>query len=212
MIASVLLSVALAAASSLDALEDAVRTRWESVDPGTGPLTPALRDLRAALDRLEVERIDLLDDLSAAGPAARRLDPRWPEFDGDLAAAFADLGGRVQARRDALAAWAGSTGSPKGEVLLERGIARADRILERADGAAGLPARARLWRRACTGLERTRRSLFLAAPEIGPAPFGGIAPAFSLVDANPNSPGSGLEVSPADHLGRVTAWYYTRLG
>ena len=57
-----------------------------------------------------------------------------------------------------------------------------------------------------------RRLAAEAVPEIAPAPFAGVAPDFSLVDANPLSPGTGAPVSPRDHLGRVTGWYYTRLG
>ena len=206
------LLLALLPGSPLDPVEDAVRARWEELDPGAGRLPPDLRALRGALEDLGAPRDSLLDDLGAAGPAARCLDRFWPEFDADLAAAFDGLGAAVTAERDALAAWEGRTGSARGEVLLARGIALADRRLSRADGARDRAGLARRWRRACAGLERTRRSLFLAAPAVGPAPFAGIAPDFTLLDANPISPGTGLPVSPADHRGRVTAWYFTRLG
>ncbi len=46
----------------------------------------------------------------------------------------------------------------------------------------------------------------------GPAPYqiavGDLAPDFSLVDVNPSSPTSLEFVSPRDHLGRVSAWYF----
>jgi hypothetical protein len=203
------LLVAVATTSPLDPLEDAVRTRWEGLDPAQGR---AARDLRAALDALEAPRETLLDDLGAAGPAARRLDRSWPEFDADLSAAFEGLEAAVTAERDALAAWGGSLVSPEREARLDRGIEVADRRIARAGEATGRPAVARHWRRACAELERTRRALLLVAPAIGPAPFSGVAPDFSLLDANPISPGTGAPVSPRDHLGRVTGWYYTRLG
>ncbi len=206
------LVLALASTSPLDPLEAAVRDRWEGLDPVVGPLPRDRRALLAALEGLEAPRESLLDDLRAAGPAARRLDRHWPDLEPDLALAFDGLGAAIVARRDALAAWEGSTGSARGEAILERGIAVADRRLASAADAGTRAARALRWRRACAGLEGTRRSLFLSAPAIGPAPFAGVAPDFTLLDANPVSPGTGLPVSPADHRGRVTAWYYTRLG
>jgi hypothetical protein len=204
--------LALAPASPLDPLEDAVRARWEGIGPGSGVPARDLRALGNALLALEAPRASLLDDLRAAGPAARRLDRAWPEFAGDLAAAFAGLRAGITAERDALAGWAGHTGSARGELLLERGIAVVDRRLDGADRARERAVAARRWRRACGKAESVRSALGLALPKIGPTPFAGLAPDFSLLDANPLSPGTGLPVSPRDHAGRITAWYFTRLG
>lgn len=49
-------------------------------------------------------------------------------------------------------------------------------------------------------------------PESAPAPEspdpGTVMPDFSLVDRNPNSASFGQPVSPRQHLGKVTAWYF----
>jgi len=207
MVGLLLLVLAVVSGSPLDPLEDAVRARLEEVGAGSGH-----RALEGALRDLEAPRDSLLDDLRAARPAARRLDRAWPEFDANLDAAFAGLGAQVTAERDALAAWTGRTGSFRGQARLERGLALADRRLLLADRAGRRCVVARRWRRACVEIARTRRDLALPVPVIGPAPFAGLAPDFSLLDANPLSPGSGLPVSPRDHAGRITAWYFTRLG
>ena len=45
--------------------------------------------------------------------------------------------------------------------------------------------------------------------ESNPAgPLQGLAPDFSLVDVNPNSPSTGQATSPRQHLGHVSAWYF----
>ena len=45
--------------------------------------------------------------------------------------------------------------------------------------------------------------------ESGPAgPLVGLVPDFSLTDVNPNSPSTGLAVSPRQHLGQISAWYF----
>ena len=40
-----------------------------------------------------------------------------------------------------------------------------------------------------------------------PAPEGAV-PGFALLDANPDSPSFARVVSPRDHLGHLTAWYF----
>jgi len=37
---------------------------------------------------------------------------------------------------------------------------------------------------------------------------GNAAPNFGLMDVNPASPTGGLLVSPRDHVGKVSAWYF----
>jgi hypothetical protein len=45
--------------------------------------------------------------------------------------------------------------------------------------------------------------------EEGPiGPLQGLAPNFSLLDVNPNSPSSGQTVSPRHQLQKVSAWYF----
>ena len=38
--------------------------------------------------------------------------------------------------------------------------------------------------------------------------IGEVVSDFSLIDTNPTSPTAGREVSPRDHLGQVSAWYF----
>lgn len=78
-------------------------------------------------------------------------------------------------------------------------------------------------RRPATALARYGTAVALAAALLagascgddpGPSqPGGGPAPAapvpdFALRDVNPTSPTYDREVSPRDHLGRVSAWYF----
>ena len=43
----------------------------------------------------------------------------------------------------------------------------------------------------------------------GPGPVSEAAvPDFTLPDVNPNSATNGQDVSPRDHLGRISAWYF----
>lgn len=44
-------------------------------------------------------------------------------------------------------------------------------------------------------------------PPNGPGPTG-VVPDFALVDVNPNSQTSGQTVSPRNHLGQISAWYF----
>jgi hypothetical protein len=41
-----------------------------------------------------------------------------------------------------------------------------------------------------------------------PIPPGDQVPDFSLTDVNPNSATTGQAISPRDHLGHVSAWYF----
>jgi hypothetical protein len=43
---------------------------------------------------------------------------------------------------------------------------------------------------------------------LAPLPAQSLAPDFSLMDVNPNSPTSGHAVSPRSELGRISAWYF----
>ena len=56
------------------------------------------------------------------------------------------------------------------------------------------------------------RTLILALPILaacsGSTPGQTTPLSFSLLDQNPASPSAGEFVSPEDHLGHVTAWYF----
>jgi hypothetical protein len=215
--AAVLLSAPAAGAvhsGRLDTLEVAVAQKRLDLGPPVGPGTRAQRAADRVLRILDRARETLLDDLRLGRAAARVLDrvfPADPSLDPALTAAFTSLQDGTMGERAALLAWAGHTGSARSETRLQRGIDVVQGSVDRGDAAAARAAKARWWRRACLAVERTRRDLHLAAPPVGPPPFQGLAPDFSLVDANPNSATSGAAVSPRDHAGRLTAWYFTRL-
>ena len=202
-----------AGGSRLDAVQDAVLAKGIEIGLGTKPATPPRRALAAALGRLERPRDGILDDLRAAVPVSRILDrafPGDPLLDPALAGALAVLREDLHGEQVAMLTWTGRTGSDRGERLLQRGVFRLADRLARADGAASRVERARFLLAACRIVHRTRKGIDLPAPRFDPAPFAGTAPDFSLEDRNPGSATSGLPVSPRDHLGNVTAWYFLR--
>lgn len=202
-------------ASLLDPLRDVVEERYAGLDPWAGRAPADVRALARTLHVLERPRDSLLDDLRYAAPSARWLDRYWPQDAGlqaALAGAFTAVRDAALVERAALLAWMGRTGSDRGEARLGRGILLVDRWMQRGDAAEARADRARCWRKACAEVERTRRALRLDAPRAGPPPFEGVAPDFSLADANPNSATFEAAVSPRDHLGEITAWYFTRFG
>ena len=46
------------------------------------------------------------------------------------------------------------------------------------------------------------------APAPSTVPDGAVVADFALLDQNPVTPTSGAAVSPRDHLGQVSAWYF----
>ena len=172
------------------------------------------RDLGRALTILAQLRDDLPSDLRHGRRLARVLDRRFAQdamIDPALEACWTDLRQGPIDERAELAAWAGRSGSDRGELAIARGLARFDLLFPMGDA---MPTRARAagaWLRALRAVERARRIADLDAPPLAPPPFAGLAPDFSLDDVNPNSPGLGEPVSPRDLPGTVTAWYFTRL-
>jgi predicted small lipoprotein YifL len=51
-------------------------------------------------------------------------------------------------------------------------------------------------------------ALVACGDEKKPLPPGDQVPDFSLIDVNPNSVTHDVPVSPRDHLGHVSAWYF----
>jgi len=172
------------------------------------------RDLGRALTILAQLRDGLPSDLRHGRRLARVLDRRFAQdamIDPALEACWTDLRQGPLDERAELAAWAGRSGSDRGELAIARGLARFDLLFPMGDT---MPTRARAagaWLRALRAVERARRIADLGAPPLAPPPFAGLAPDFSLDDVNPNSPGLGEPVSPRDLPGTVTAWYFTRL-
>jgi hypothetical protein len=199
-------------ASLLDPLLPAVIQKEAELGVAIGRPTAAHRAVRRARRILEERpRLSLADDLRRGSEVAGVLDRRFPAdplLDPVLADCFGDLRYDAVAERAALVAWMGLTGSDRGERILDRGIYAATLRMQRGDGAATREAAARHWGRAVAGIRRTRERLGLATPEAAPPPFQGLAPDFLLADANPGSATSGQDVSPRDHLGKVTAWYF----
>jgi hypothetical protein len=172
------------------------------------------RTLDRALAILGSPGDDLLDDLRdgsrVAGPLDRRF-PADPLLEPALEDCWTVLRDDALAERAALVAWMGRTGSDRGERVLLKGIRKATLRMEAGDAAATRAAAAAAWRRGVKAVRKARRVLDLDGGRLDPPPFAGLAPDFSLPDANPNSPGSGAAVSPRDGLGLVTAWYFTRV-
>ncbi len=217
LLAAVLLSAPSAAAARsarLDGLEAAVAQKRLDLGLAEGRGTRAQRAADRALRILDRTRESLLDDLRLGRAVARALDPAFrgdPDLDPALSAAFTTLRDGTLSEKAALAAWTGRTGSARDEARLARGVAVVQRLVDRGDAAPARAAKAGWWRRACLAAGRTRGGLHLTAPPVGTPPFQGLAPDFSLFDANPNSVTSSAAVSPRDHAGQVTAWYFTRL-
>lgn len=199
-------------ASRLDALAAAVEDAVDALPPSMGPLPREERDLLRVRDALQVARATLLYDLRQACTTTRLLDRSWSgEFEPVLGDAVDALEADVLFERDALSGWTGWAGNAADEARLRAGLRTVERWLARAEAREGRAGKVRALMRACAAAFRTREVLDFQAPEAAPPPFAGAAPAFTLPDANPLSATYGQDVAPADHAGRVTAWYYTRL-
>ena len=53
-----------------------------------------------------------------------------------------------------------------------------------------------------------QRRLLKELASTQPLPVASVAPDWSLMDVNPNSPTHGQAVSPRGQLGRISAWYF----
>lgn len=199
--------------SRLEGVRDAVEEKAGEIGAGTKPMTKQKRAILSALGVLDRARDALLDDLRDAAPLCRTLDrafPGDPLLDPALGEAVEALRDDALDERAALLAWMGRTGSDRGEEILAKGIGKVDGFLGRADEAAARSKRVGLVRKAVAAVETVRRRLDLDLPSVDDPPFEGVAPDFSLVDVNPYSATSGLGVSPRQHLGEITAWYFVR--
>ena len=56
----------------------------------------------------------------------------------------------------------------------------------------------------------TLLALFGCDSDTTTIPDTGVVPDFALTDVNATSSTMGLDVSPRDHLGKISAWYFTR--
>ncbi len=173
------------------------------------PLAP--RKERRALERARAVLLlpaeDVVAELKFAAKVTKVLSRAFPGdavLDPIQESAVATLGAVVFTERDALAAAAGSLPSAGAERALGKAVASADR---RLGGLEGKPVwtRAALLARTCAGVERTAERLGVDLDEPEPEPP---VADFSLEDVNPNSPTSASSVSPRQHIGAVSVWYF----
>lgn len=156
----------------------------------------------------------LADDLAIATRAARRIDADFrhdPDLPRIMATAVDDLVAAAEAERTRLALWTGRLGDAAQEGRLARGLAAAQRDLDRAGTRLRTAARARDAGRGCRHVDGTRADLGLAGDPPPPEPAPPM-PDFALTDVNPASATAGKLVSPRDFADRISAWYFGKAG
>jgi hypothetical protein len=202
------------AAGALDALADAAAARRAAIGaPESRAERRALRDLGRVETALAGAGDDLVAEAVAARRAARIVERRF-RSDAELTPLLADgisaLRADAIAERDRLALWTNRTGDAGGDTRLARGLRLADREFARASSRGKQSSKALFISRACAEVAHTRDVLALAGD---PPPLAGDAmPDFSLADVNPASPTHGQQVSPRNHLGKLSAWYFGHSG
>lgn len=185
---------------ALDPVTVAVQARQETVDGSTRSGRRQYRALVAAEEHLTGTSTSVGDDLRALKRCARLLEKR---FRGDealmpvLDAAATDLEALTRADRDGLAELALTIDDKRAHIKLTKAVAVYDRKVEKAARASRASQRAGRIRAGWRALAKVERKLGL-----------GRLPDFSLADANPSSSTFGLDVSPRDYLGKVSAWYF----
>lgn len=214
----VALAALAAPAFPVDATGSLEPLRQEVVDRlGVLP-TDAPKKERKALewsrDRLAVAPLDLQEELALAAKTVKRLRKAFPG-DGALAgvmdAAVNGASSTVYAERTFVDAASRGFDDKREAAIAVRAVRSADARLATLPGRSA-DVRARGLLRACKVLEKAMARLLILDdfdpdPDPDPDPDS-VHPDFALNDLNPASATFGQAVSPRDHLGRVSAWYF----
>jgi hypothetical protein len=198
---------------ALDGVADEVDARRDELGPVVGKPTKEQKALVRADAILDVGSASVADDIKLLGKVAKVLGRGLPGdegLDGALGSAQDDLRDSVLDIRTTVVLQGGDLESAAARSAVFAVVGKVDLVLTKAQAAATRAKAAALLRSACMRLVKVARKydLLIPAYDVPLHEPGEVVAEVELLDVNDASPTAGEYVSPRDHLGGVSAWYF----